>query len=430
MKKILWLCNVKFIEEKIKTTASWLQPLAELLQASGQVSIFNVTIGNVNEIQHVNYKGIEQWIIPNFRTSGYGQIPSRKFCKALSEIENKINPDLVHIWGTENVWASAYAQGAIKAKTFIDIQGILSSSYYYYYGGMTFKNILQSIYLKEILMPWRTLFHKKEVFKQRGKIEIECLKKFKYISYQSEWVKNHLSFINPTATYLPTKILLRDSFYTASPWTYKDYGNSPIIFSTASGAIPYKGIHILLRSIRLLKDIYPNIQLRVAGNMKIGNRLLDGYSIYLKKLIKKLGIENNVILLGPIDETQIVRELQNVNVCVIPSFVETYCLAFAESMMIGVPTIASFTGAMPELGQHGKECLFYNPIDFQTCAHYMDLLIKNKELAEYLSQNGRAKRLIENKRESVLQTQLDNYMKIIGTHKPPIMEGNQMHLNI
>ena len=413
MKKILWLCNVKFVEEKTKVTGGWLQPLAELLQASGQVSIFNVTKGNVNGIQHDNYKGIEQWVIPDFKTSGYGQIPSQEFCKALSEIENKVNPDLVHIWGTENVWVSAYAQGAIKTKAFIDIQGILSSCYYYYYGGMTFKDILRSIHLKEILMPWRTLFHKKEVFKQRGKIETECLKKFKYISYQSEWVKNQLSFINPTATYLPTRILLRNSFYTASPWTYKDNGNAPIIFTTASGAIPYKGIHILFRSIRLLKDIYPDIQLRVAGNMLIGNRLLDGYSIYLKKQIKSLGIENNVTCLGPIDEIQIVKELQNANVCVIPSFVETYCLAFAESMIIGVPTIASFTGAMPELGKHGEECLFYNPIDFQTCAHYIDLLIKDKELAESLSENGRAKRLIENKKETVLQTQLDNYMKIL-----------------
>lgn len=414
MRKILWLCNVKFVEEKTKATGGWLQPLAELLQASGQVSIFNITKGNVNEIQHDNYKGIEQWVLPNYKTNGYGQIPSRRFCKALSEIENEINPDLVHIWGTESVWASAYTQGAIKTKAFIDIQGILSSYYYYYYGNLNFKDIIRCIYIKELLMPWRTLFHKKEVFKQRGKIEIECLKKFKYISYQSEWVKNHLSFINPTATYLPTKILLRNSFYTASPWTYKDNINAPIIFTTASGAIPYKGIHILFRSIQLLKNIYPNIQLRVAGSMLIGNRLLNGYSIYLKKQIKTLGIENNVVYLGAIDEAQIVKELQNANVSVIPSFVETYCLAFAESMIIGVPTIASFTGAMPELGKHGKECLFYNPIDFQTCAHYIDLLIRDKKLAESLSRNGRIKRLIENKKETILQTQLDNYLKIIG----------------
>jgi len=414
MWKILWLCNTKFIEEKIKTTTSWLQPLAELLQDSGRVQIYNITTGHVNDIQESNYKGIYQWVIPFPKTKKEHMVPSPMFCQTLSQLESIIQPDLVHIWGTESIWASAYHQGAIKSKAFIDIQGILSSYYYYYYGGLKFQDILQCIHLKEILMPWRTLFHKKEIFKQRGKIEIECIKKFQYISYQSEWVRNHLSFINPYAKYISTKILLRNSFYTASPWTYKNNTTSPIVFTTASGAIPYKGIHIIFKSIQLLKNLYPDIQLRVAGNMKIGNLLVDGYSIYLHKLIKKLNIENNVTYLGPIDETQIVKELQNSNVCVIPSFVETYCLAFAESMIIGTPTIASYAGAMPELAIHGKECLFYNSLDFQTCAHHIDLLIKDRKLAEYISTNGRKRRLTENDKNLVLQTQLNNYLAILS----------------
>lgn len=413
MKKILWLCNNQFTEIKLTATGGWLQPLAELLQESGLVTIYNVTIGNVKSIQHNIYRGIEQWILPLPKTTGYGQIPSAKFCKCISEIEAKINPDLVHIWGTESLWASAYSQGAIKSKAFIDIQGILSSYYYYYYGGLNFKDILQCIHLKEVIMPWRTLFHKKEVFKQKGMTEKKCLKKFSIISYQSEWVKNQLSFINPHAAYIPTKILLRDNFYTASPWTFKNKTATPTVFTTASGAVPYKGIHVVLKSIHLLKNIYPNIQLRIAGEMKIGNWLLDGYAIYLQKQIKKLGIESNVVCLGPIDAARIAEELRNANVCVIPSFIETYCLAFAESMMVGTPTVASFAGAMPELAEQGKECLFYNSMDFQTCAHYIDLLIKNKELAEYISVNGRKKRLIENDKNLVLQTQLSNYEKII-----------------
>lgn len=413
MLKILWLCNSQFTNEKIKTTGSWLQPLAQILQESQKVSIYNITLGNVSTVQHNNYKGIKQWIIPYPKTTGYGQIPSQKFCETLSEIEKIVAPDLIHIWGSENVWVSAYAQGAIKTKAFVDIQGILSSCYPYYYGGLNFKDILKCIHLKEILMPSRLLFHKKEVFKQRGSIESNCLKRFKIISYQSEWVKNQLSYINPDAIYIPTKIMLRDSFYTAEPWKYKNNKNSPVVFTSASGAIPYKGIHILLNSIKLLKKDYPSIKLKIAGNMKIGGLLMDGYSLYLEEKIKELGIGNNVIFLGSLNETELVKELQNSNCCVISSFVETYCLAFAESMMIGVPTIASFAGAMPELAKHGEECLFYNPIDFQTCASYIKKLIEDKNLAEYISANGRKRRMKENDRELVLQTQINNYNQII-----------------
>mgnify|MGYP000665879829 CR=1 FL=1 len=89
-------------------------------------------------------------------------------------------------------------------------------------------------------------------------------------------------------------------------------------------------------------------------------------------------------------------------------------LAFAESMIVGTPTIASFAGAMPELARHGEECLFYNSIDFQMCASYIDDLIQNRDLAELLSVNGRNRRLRENNVRAVIETQLKNYEIMIG----------------
>lgn len=186
----------------------------------------------------------------------------------------EVKPDLVHIWGTESIWVSVYAQGYIKAKAFVDIQGILSSSYYY--GGLRFSEVLQSFRYMEFLRPWTSLVYLKHSFKRRGKVETECLRSFRYISYQAEWVKRQLSWINPSAEFLKTRIMLRDTFYHVEPWTYKGNVDSPRIFSTASGSISYKGFHILLHALGLLKKRYPNIQLRIAGRMK-------GWTIYLYK---------------------------------------------------------------------------------------------------------------------------------------------------
>lgn len=409
---ILWLCNVRFSEKKNATTGGWLQPMAEMLVNTGKISVVNVALGG-DSILKESVCGIDQYVIPKPSVSAAGMIPSKDFCRTLSEIESEVSPDLVHIWGTEGLWGGAYLQDAIKSKAFVDIQGILSSSYYYYYGGMSFGDILKSIHLKEVLMPWRSLFFKRRIFKKRGKTEIEFLKKCEYISYQSDWVRRHISFINPQAIFLPTKIMLRKGFYSAHPWVFKSNNKSPVVFTSASGAIPYKGIQILFKSIALLKEKYPEIQLRVAGNMSIGNRLQDGFSIYVHDLVMELGLTRNVIFLGSINEDQIIKELQNANVCVIPSFIETYCLAFAESMIIGTPTIASFAGAMPELAEKGKESLFYNPLDFQTCASYIDKLVNDKELAEKLSHNGRKRRLVENDPEEVLKTQISIYNQIL-----------------
>jgi len=413
MKKILWLCNTSFSENLIKGNGSWLQPMAEEIQSTLDIQLFNVTIGNVDRIEKSNYKNIVQWILPNDKTKKYIQIASIEKCKEVTSIIEQVEPDLIHIWGTESIWASIYRQGYIKYKTMIDIQGLLFVYTDYFYGGLTNREIIQSIYLKEILMPWRTLFNKKEVFRKRGEEEVSCLKMIKNVSFQSVWVKNQVSVINPNAQYFATRIMLRSGFYTSHQWQYKTITNSPVIFSSSSAAVSYKGLHVLIKAIVLLKRKYPDIQLRLAGTIDVGNRLLDGYSKFLRTLIAKNGLENNVVYTGSINENQMISELLNCNVCVVPSFIETYCLAFAEAMMVGVPVVVSFAGAMPELAEHNKEAMFYNPLDHVTCAAYIDQLIQNRHHSELLSSNARIRRLKENDKDLVVATQVSIYNSII-----------------
>ncbi len=417
MIKIVWLCNVVFTEKKIDQTGSWLQPLAESLSESGSVNLYNISLGNVEVTQTNTFRKIQQWVLPINKSKKSQQIASTFICKEIQLILNEINPDIVHIWGTENIWASVYHQNYIKYITLLDIQGLLFAYAKYYYGGLTFKEILQTIHLKELLMPWRTLWRKKKVFQQRGEKEIKCIKQIKYISYQSNWVKNQVSIINPNAVYFPTKIKLRDNFYKSVPWQYKSPTDNPIIFSFLSAAVSYKGLHVLIKAITVLKRKYPNIQLQLAGMINIGNWLLDGYSAFLNKLITKNNLQNNVVYVGSINEDQIIEKLYECNVCVIPSFIETYCLAFAEAMMVGVPTVVSYAGAMPELAEDKKEALFYNSLDHVDCASKIELLIKNKELSDSISEKARKRRLVENDEIKVLNRQIDIYNFILNSNE-------------
>jgi len=230
---------------------------------------------------------------------------------------------------------------------------------------------------------------------------------------QSDWVKCQVSIINPEANYYYTKIMLRDSFYKALPWEYKIPRDNPIIFSSCSAAVSYKGLHVLLKAIAVLKIKYPNIQLNLAGNINVGNRLQDGYSLFLNMLIKRYDLKDNVKFLGSLNENQIIDQLNKSNVCVVPSFIETYCLAFAEAMMIGIPSVVSYAGAMPELAINNEEALFYNSIDYRHCATLIDKLIQNQELAESLSKKSRKRRLLENDRNEVLKKQLDIYGSLL-----------------
>lgn len=409
--KVLWLSNSAFVSEKIKATGGWLQPMAE--QLASYITIVNITDGIVEKPISNNFNNIKQWIIPT-KTSHFNQEASADTCSIVKDIIDVEKPDLVHIWGTEKFWASIYRKGYIDVPTILDIQGLLAPYTEYYYGGLSIKEIFQSIHLKEIIMPSRTLFHKKEVFRKRGMSETANIKSFKHISYQSQWVKNYISFVNPSAILYPTKIMLRKAFLDSQKWNFHNVGDSPVVFSTCSAAVTYKGMHIIIKAVALLKSKYPKIKLKLAGNINVGNKLLDGYSVFLNKLIKKYGLQENVIYLGSLDENQIIAHLQEANACVIPSFVETYCLAFAESMIVGTPTIASFAGAMPELAENGKEALFYNSVDYYTCASLIDKVLQDRGLAEKLSENGRARRMKENNMDTVVKTQLAIYNKVLN----------------
>ena len=413
MKKILWLCNIAFTENALTHTGGWLQPLAEALQRTGKVKIYNVTFGNMPETVCNDCAGIKQWLIPH-RVTHHGQVATKKVCKELSRIESIVQPDLIHIWGTESAWLSIHRQGYLKAPVLLDIQGLLYVITDYYYGGITFTEMFRCIGLKEVLMPWRTLWYKKRVFRQRGVIEKKDIESLTDISCQSEWVRQQLSVIHPNARFHATKIMLREAFYKAEPWHYKADRNTPVIFSSCSAAVSYKGLHVLLKAVGLLKNKYPSIQLKLAGSVDVGNRLLDGYSLFIRKLIKKLGLKDNVTYLGPLEAEKIISHLQECNVCVVPSFIESYCLVLAEAMFIGVPTVVSFAGAMPYLAEHNKSALFYNSLDHHLCASYMDMLIQDRAQAEFISVKARENRLIENDPTTVVATQLNIYSSILN----------------
>ena len=68
---------------------------------------------------------------------------------------------------------------------------------------------------------------------------------------------------------------------------------------------------------------------------------------------------------------------------------------------------------MPELAEHNKEAMFYNPLDHVTCASYIDQLIQNRHHSELLSLNARIRRLKENDKDLVVATQLSIYNSII-----------------
>ena len=72
----------------------------------------------------------------------------------------------------------------------------------------------------------------------------------------------------------------------------------------------------------------------------------------------------------------------------LPSFVESFCMTLEESLFAGTPTVASFSGAMPELATNEESALFFPPGDIVMCARCIERILTDVKLATNLSLNS------------------------------------------
>lgn len=412
MKKILWLSNVAFSNDKIKVTGTWIIAMGKALMKTGEVALFNISHGNVKEATRYEVNGIVQWVLPNDKVNKQG-LPSTKTQQIIRKIETEIEPDLVHIWGTENYWGKLVGNGVIQSNTLLEMQGILYAYSKVYYGGLTPKEFFSCFGTKELLLPQRFLYFRKKDFETRGRREIEIIKNCNHIAVQSEWVKAHINYQNPGANIYETGMLLREEFYQSKQWQKNDNRSKKVLFTSFSGVNPYKGLHVLLRAFAVLKNKYSDLELRIGGNILQTKLIKDGYYVWLIKEAKKLNVYNSIVWLGTLDADEIIVELQQCDVCVIPSYIETYCLALAESMMVGTPTVVSHAGAMPELAEHKLSALFFPVGDSMSCAYQTDILLTDSNLCEDLSANARKTAFERNNQKNVVAKQLEIYHSIL-----------------
>ncbi len=419
--KILWLCNIRFSEQATKQTGTWLQPLAEMINNTEGYEVVNVNFSNGSGTCEEVVNGIRQFLLPKEKSSFFAHFCHNKWLKVvgkeLKKIVDEERPDLVQIWGTEGEWSTLYRMGYIKAPAFIEMQGVMRTCFEYFYGGLSNKQILQCALAPQSFykFPHYTIWWIRRSFKLRSKEEVKNLRSFDKISVQSHWVEGYVRSINPKASIFNTHIILREPFYHCKLWHFRPVGDSPVVFTSSSGSHTYKGLHVLLHAVAELKQRYPHICLNIGGSvLGIHGRLLDtGYNRFLLNLIDKLDLNDNARFIGTLSADQIIEQLQLSNVCVVPSFVESYGMALAEAMMVGVPCVASYAGAMPELAFDKQEALFYNSSDYVSCAERISDCLSNPQLAQTLSHNSHARKMKDCDKAQMLKTQLDNYANIL-----------------
>lgn len=415
--KVLWISATIFTDENEKQSGVWQKALALELCKLPEVELFNISFHN-NDIDVAEYQllSIKQWGLRKISKNKKG-MPHHKTCSVFRELVSNLNPDIIHVWGSENPFKLLPFEATLPGIKILSMQGVLSAIAENLLNGLSIKELLSTIGLREIIKR-ESLFTEKKSFVDEGRIEHQMIKNCNYIVTQSEWTESQIRDLNPQATYFRIQRVLRREFLNAQKWT--DFEHiSPIVYSASIG-FTLKGLHTLVKAMAVVKKVYPDVELRLAGLTGRTDILGEGYLRLIHKMIKTEKLENNIKWLGAITGTEICKNLQQASVFVNPSFIESYSLVLAEALTIGTPSVISHAGAMPELAENNKEALFFTPGDYKSCAQHIIKLIGDRQLSNTISLHAQQRAALRNNDINTAQRQLDIYKEVLKSETKSI----------
>lgn len=397
---VLWIVNIELpaISERrgrtINPLGGWLTGVLNRIKDDKdiQLSIAYPDSNCTGDYEKgVIFKNVNYISFREFRTTKNNYPKVRDILK---RIVDEVNPDIIHIHGTEYMHSSALAEVTYgDIPTAISIQGILTPYYYYYYGipgRIKYKVTLHSL-LKRNFLLYGVLSLKK-----RCKYEQKALLHTDYVIGRTDWDRAYTSWLAPQAKYMKCNETLRDSFYDTT-WKFETCEKDTLLASQSDS--PIKGFHFLLRAIALVKKQRPDVKVYAVGTEKNPAKLpnckkLNVYQQYIYKLIKDYHLEKNVVFLGRLDEKEMVAQMVKANVFICPSSCENSPNSLGEAMLLGVPCIASDVGGISSLISNHVEGIVYRCDDISLLAYYIIMLFKDKELAIRLGASARRRALI------------------------------------
>ena len=118
--------------------------------------------------------------------------------------------------------------------------------------------------------------------------------------------------------------------------------NEYIIGTIGNVDVKYKGHKYVLKAIKNIKKTYKKINIKY---YLIGG----GNPTYLRKIIEKYDLTDNVIFLGSVNHDRISELLDKIDIYIHPSTTEGMCRSIIEAMSRACPCVVSNAGGNPEL---------------------------------------------------------------------------------
>lgn len=290
----------------------------------------------------------------------YDRIPAVLSCKA-KQLIAAFSPDIIHIQGTEYFYGCFDKSVYGNRPVVVSLQGVISGLYTHYNGGLLPDELKGTNWNARYIIKGQNVFSEQRMWRdKRAWQEQKVLRQQHNFIGRTLWDKAWVEYVNPQARYYKVNENLRPQFFSVQREASGIKRRS--IYCGAAASCALKGAHWLIRAVASLKSEFPDIELRIAAADRLkppkdmkALLLVQSYHTYIRHLIKRLNIEQNVVALPELTAQEVAEELCRAELFVLPSLCENSPNSLCEAMVVGTPAIATFVGGIPSMLEDGVE---------------------------------------------------------------------------
>ena len=147
---------------------------------------------------------------------------------------------------------------------------------------------------------------------------------------------------------------------------------------------PFKGLDLLLHALTHLPNHGITRLLVVGGNAGKADELAK-----MNSLVSELGISNMVAFVGAVEHEKMPTFYNAADICVIPSYHESFGLVAVEALASGTPVVASRVGGLATIVKDGETGYLFDERSPETLATYLCLLMSENEIRESMAKAAR-----------------------------------------
>lgn len=410
--KVLWFSNNAAAgnPSKSKGTGSWLAPLDVALQEQVELSVaFHYPYKKEPyKVGKTNYYSIYTGniIVGKIKDKFLHTANDEEYLDQYLDIVKKVQPDIIHIHGTELPYAAIC--GKVNVPVVVSIQGNISVYYLKFKSGLGDKYINTR---KISLNPQDILFQVnfKDNYltrKKKSVVELRQLRNAHYIIGRTDWDRRITSVMAPQSKYYIGQEMMRPVFFQKE---WKPNANEKLTLFTTNGDSYFKGFETLCHTLSILQQYGYDVDWYVAGVSE--NSLINKIA---KKYLKEQYPRTGLHLLGSIDAETLSSGMMKADIYLMVSHIENSPNNLCEAMCLGMPCITTLAGGSSSLLENGKEGVVIQEGDPWVMAGAILELYRNRELAIEYGKNARTRAIKRHNPDQIVTDLLATYESIIN----------------